>query len=75
MLWHSWLGLGMAAVPHIGGQIGYMATSDLKLWQTTDIALVTVDPTNVNTLYVGVRGKELPGGYWDPDKDIAVVSK
>ncbi len=73
------------------GLVGYTATSDLKLWKTTDagltfapiydfaskvqgyisntvVALIEVDPTNPSTIYVGIRGKEPPGGYWDPDK-------
>jgi hypothetical protein len=88
----------VAALSHTEGQIGYMATSDLKLWKTTDagqtytqwfdfapkvegyitntvMALVTLDPTDANTLYVGVRGKELPGGYWDPDKGALYKSQ
>jgi len=35
---------------------------------TSVIALIEVDPNNSNTVYVGLRGKELPGGYWDPPK-------
>ena len=32
------------------------------------MALITLDPTDSNTIFVGVRGKVPPGGYWDPAK-------
>lgn len=31
--------------------------------------------SNDNTIYVSVRGKELPGGYWDPDKGALYKSQ
>ena len=78
----------VAAVTHTQGLVGYMGTSDLKLWKTMDggqtfsvvddlapkasaiisnaaFSLITIDPTNTNTVYAGFRGK---AGFWDPDR-------
>lgn len=32
------------------------------------MALVELDPTDANTIYVGVRGKQPPASYWNPAK-------
>ncbi|MBI4786323.1 MAG: exo-alpha-sialidase [Chloroflexi bacterium] len=79
----------VAAVTNTQGLVGYMGTSDLRLWKTTNggqafntaydfvpkvqgiignavFSMITIDPVNANTVYVGIHGKTDP--YWGPDK-------
>ncbi|MBI4786655.1 MAG: hypothetical protein HY782_06375 [Chloroflexi bacterium] len=79
----------VAAVTNTQGLVGYMATSDLKLWKTTNagqafstaydfaptvqgvignavFSMITIDPVQPNTIYVGIHGKT--DAFWGPDK-------